>query len=319
MKNIKLKNTDLTVSNVVMGTDSLGSLVDKDLSYELLDFYRNSGGNTIDTAECYAHWVTDGIHASEKLIGRWLKDRNCRSEIVISTKGGFYQLNQPHRLTEKDIFEDLDGSLKRLGTDYVDIYWLHRDAVCVSVEEIMDILRETVKQGKVRYIGVSNWTYKRISEANDYAVKMGYPKLFASQIQYSAAEPNVEKNEPDLVLMNDNEYEYFKNNDMTVFAFAAQAKGFFSKYHNGGEEMLSPKARDRYLNEETLKRYKNLLKVCENHNCTVGNAVIASLTNNHDFTTLPIIGCKNIPHLKEALDGADITLTKEEVDEIFNR
>lgn len=319
MKKINLKNTDLSVSNIVMGTDSLGSIVDEKLSYELLDFYTEAGGNILDTAECYAHWAENGVHASEKLIGKWMKERKCRNNTVISTKGGFYIFNTPHRLTQKDIFEDLDGSLRRLNTDYIDIYWLHRDAEEVSVEEIMDILTKAINQGKVRYIGVSNWTYERIDAANRYAEKAGCPKLFASQIQYSVAKPNVEKNEPDLVLMNDNEYEYFKNHDMTVFAFAAQAKGFFQKYHNGGEDALSVKAHDRYLNNETLKRYDNLVEISKEHNCTIGNAVIAALINNYDFATLPIIGSKNIPHLKEALGGGDIVLTKEEVDYVFNR
>ena len=75
MKKINLKNTDLSVSNIVMGTDSLGSIVDEKLSYELLDFYTEAGGNILDTAECYAHWAENGVHASEKLIGKWMKER----------------------------------------------------------------------------------------------------------------------------------------------------------------------------------------------------------------------------------------------------
>jgi aryl-alcohol dehydrogenase-like predicted oxidoreductase len=76
----------------------------------------------------YAEWIPDGKHASENTIGEWLKSRNNRKDIIISTKGGYYKVGTPHRLTESDIFSDLEGSLKRLKTDYTDIYWLHRDA-----------------------------------------------------------------------------------------------------------------------------------------------------------------------------------------------
>ncbi len=316
MKNIKLKHTDLSVSNIAFGTDSIGSLIDKELSFSMLDLYFKEGGNLIDTAEGYADWLPDGKHASENTIGEWLKSRKNRSDIVISTKGGMYRVGEPHRLTEKEIFSDLDGSLKRLNTDYIDIYWLHRDAP-VLVSEAMEILAKAVKQGKVRYIGVSNWNNSRLDEANKYAGDNNLPKLFASQIQYSPAVPNIEKNEPDLVLMNDNEYEYFKNHDFTVFAFASQAKGFFSKYEKGGKEALSPKAYTRYFNDETLKRFERLKKIKEERGCTMGNIVIAALCNNYDFDTIPIIGCKTTAQLKDSLKGGDIVLTRQELDFIL--
>ena len=319
MRYIKLKSTELNVSNVVMGTDSLGTYVDEKTSYDLLDFYSEEGGNVIDTAECYAYWFENGRHKSEETIGKWMKDRQNRHKTIISTKGGFYIVGERPRLTEEDIMNDLEGSLKNLGTDYIDIYWLHRDAPSMPVEGIMDVLAKAVKQGKVRYIGVSNWTNKRIDQANSYAESMGYPRLVASQIQYSPALPNVEKNEPDLVLMNDSEYEYFKNHDMTVFAFAAQAKGFFSKYLNGGASALSPKAYNRYLNPETLKRFENLNETSKKYGCSIGAAVVAAIAGNYDFNTLPIIGCKNISQLKDSLSGADLAFSREEIDFIFNR
>lgn len=317
MKKIKLKNTDLNISNIAMGTDSVGSLIKKDDSFALLDYYVAQGGNIIDTAEVYASWISGGEHASENTIGQWLNLRNIRNNVIISTKGAHFQLDQNHRLTKKDIFSDLEGSLKRLKTDYIDIYWMHRDSPEVGVEEIVDILTETVKQGKVRYFGMSNWTYDRIDKANQYAKKHGLPPIIASQIQYSAACPNIENNEPDLVIMNDKEYDYFKNHDLSVFAFAAQAKGFFSKYQLGNEEALSPKAYDRYLNAKTIHRYERLDKISREHNCSMGAIVLAALYNNYDFDTIPIIGCKTMEHLKDSLSDSDLMLTQEEMNYIW--
>lgn len=308
-----LKNTDLSVSKIALGTDSYGSIVDEALSFKMMDEYLSLGGNLLDTAECYANWIPGGAHASENTIGKWMKQRNNRHEIVISTKGGHYPPGENPRLSKAEIFADLEGSLKRLGTDYIDIYWLHRDAPNMPVEPIMDTLAEAVKQGKVRYIGVSNWTHLRLAEANAYAEEMAYPKLIASQIQFSAATPNVEKNEPDLVLMNKNEYEYFKNSDLTVFAFAAQAKGFFSKYDAGGACALSEKAEKRYYNEKTLYAYDCIKKISREHGCSVGAAALAAVLCVQAFDTIGIVGCKNTLQLEDSMSAGDIILSKDEI------
>lgn len=319
MRYITIKNTSLNASNIALGTDTFGSLTDKNTSFELLDFYYNYGGNLIDTAECYANWLENGVHASETLIGNWLYERNLRNKILISTKGGHYQYGQPHRLTKNDIETDLNGSLKRLKTDYIDIYWLHRDATDAPAGEIMEILSETVKSGKVRYIGLSNWSNKRFSEALQYTEKHSLPQPVASQIQYSAAYPNPEKNEPDLILMNNEEYSFFKSSSMTVFAYASQAKGFFSKFLHGGIEALSKKAYSRYYNAETLKRFENLKALYPQKNCSINSLALAALINRNDFDTIPIIGCKSVDQLKDSLSASDIILTKSETDFIFNR
>ncbi len=319
MKQINLNKTDLKVSAIALGTDSFGSRLDEKFSFEMLDSFIANGGNLIDTAECYAQWLPNGKHASENTIGKWMKSRSNRHDIIISTKGGHFKYGTPSRLNRECITEDIEGSLDRLGTDYIDIYWLHRDDTSVEVGEIVELLNEFIKSGKARYIGASNWTYDRIEESNIYAKKHNLCGFISSQIQYSPAVSNVELNEPDLVIMNDNEYEYFKNHDMSVFAFASQAKGFFSKYLAGGEDNLSIIAKERYLNDETINRFYNLKQISEEKNCTMGMAVIAAIANNPDFQTIPIVGCKNIAHLEDSLSGADITFTKQEVDFIFNR
>ncbi len=321
MKFINIPNTQLKASAVVLGTDVYGTDVDKETSCSLLDFYIEHGGNVIDTANIYADWVVGERGRSEKLIGGWLAEKKCRHDVIISTKGGHPELSDMSvsRLSREDIVSDIDESLRRLKTDYVDIYWLHRDDVRLPVEGIMDTLSELVKSGKTRYIGMSNWSSERIDEANRYAEKRGISKLVASQIQYSLAKANPEKNDPTLVAMTDNEYDYFKSHDMAVFAFASQAKGFFSKMYKGGENALSPKARDRYLNAETLLRYERLKEVAESYGKTVGETAISALISNKDFVTLPIVGCKNTAQLKDSLSGADLELDMHTVQYIMNR
>lgn len=318
MKYDILKGTTDKISRIALGTDVYGSALDSGMSISLLDNYCELGGNVIDTASVYGG---EDEHISEKLIGKWLKSKHNRDKLFISTKGGHPKTSDMSisRLSRKEIESDIDSSLKNLGVDYIDIYWLHRDDTSIAAGEIMDTLNTLVKKGKTRYIGMSNWTCERINEANEYAEKNGYAKLISSQIQYSPARAVIENNDPTLVLMNDNEYDYFSNHDLSVFAFASQAKGFFSKLANGGIEALSEKAKDRYLSDINLKIFENIKTVAENHNATIGEAVIAALIYNGAFQTIPIIGCKNLTQLKDSMNGADVNLSQEECDFILLR
>ncbi len=313
-----LKGTDDKISMIALGTDVYGTDLPADIAVELLDTYCELGGNVIDTASVYGG---EAENVSEKLIGKWISEKKNRDKIFISTKGGHPKvktMNIP-RLSDAEIKHDMDLSLKNLGVDYVDIYWLHRDDERLSVEPIMNTLSDLVKSGKTRYIGMSNWTHTRIDEANRYARANKLPMIISSQIQYSVAKAVVENNDPTLVLMNDCEYEFFKNNNLSVFAFASQAKGFFSKITAGGIENLSPKAKTRYYSEENMKIYDNIRSVADTNGISVGEAVIAALVNNTHFQTVPIIGCKNTVQLKESLNGVDVKLSQKECDFIALR
>lgn len=313
-----VKLGDMKLCPVVLGTDVYGTYVDEATSFSLLDYYIGNGGNVLDTANIYGFRSPSECGYSEKLIGKWLKDKK-RDNIIISTKGGHPNPDTMHisRLSRDEIFSDMDESLKRLNTDYVDIYWLHRDDESIPVCEIADTLDELIKQGKTRYVGLSNWTYKRIDEFNKYAEKNSIAKVIASQLQYSPAIANIENNEPTLVLMNKDEYSYFKDANMAVFGYASQAKGFFSKMYNGGENALSIKARERYFNEETLDVYKSLKRIAESYGKSIGETVISALVSNSDFKTVAIVGCKNTEQLKDTMGGCSFNLKDSEVSEIL--
>ena len=320
MEKVILKGTDLLVSPIALGTDSVGLLMGEEESFALLDEFFYLGGNLIDTALVYSDWTPGEKSRSEKLIGRWLKKRGRRDDVIISTKGAHPEvttMNIP-RLSRSDIEGDMDKSLTHLGTDYVDIYWLHRDSEDIPVDEIMDTLGGLVKEGKTRYIGMSNWTHKRIEEANKYALENNLPLIKSSQIQYSAAKAVKENNDPTLVLMNDEEYNYFKEKKMPVFAFASQAKGFFSKIDTLGVEGLSGKAYERYFCDTNLKRFDVIKALSEKYSVSVAEVVIAVLICNDDFQTIPIVGCKNSAHLQSSVKGAELKLTQDEVYSVLN-
>ena len=313
-----LKGTNDKIGKIALGTDVYGSDLDKDTAKALLNEFCELGGNVIDTALMYGG---QDEHISEKFLGQWMREKKNRNSLFISTKGAHPRVETMNisRLSKEELEHDIDLSLKNLGIDYIDIYWLHRDDERLPVEPIMDTLNGFVKKGKTRYIGMSNWTSERINKANEYAEKNNMAPIISSQIQYSAAKAVVENNDPTLVLMNDNEYKYFKNHDLSVFAYASQAKGFFSKLDAGGTEMLSEKARERYLCDTNLKIYENIKQIQKNINASVGALAIAALVNDNNFQTIPIIGCKNLDQLHDSLSGADIKLTQKDCEFILQR
>jgi aryl-alcohol dehydrogenase-like predicted oxidoreductase len=163
-----------------------------------MDRYFEAGGNVIDTAEAYARWIPDGEFASEKVIGRWLRDRGVREKVLLSTKGALPKLESMHipRLSKAEIQSDLDSSLRRLGVEQVDFYWLHRDGPGYPVEEIIQTLESFRQDGKIRYAGFSNWTQARAEEARQAAVRAGVQGFIASQNMWSLGKPDLSRADP---------------------------------------------------------------------------------------------------------------------------
>lgn len=298
------------VSSIILGTDyySCNALGEK-ACFKLYDMFTEFGGNHIDTARLYEQGE------SEQILGRWLKNQ-VRDKVYIATKGAHPPLGNMNfsRLTRKEIRKDLEASLSALSLDYIDLYWLHRDNKAADAGEVIEIMNELVKEGKIRTFGCSNWKGKRIKEANDYAKAHKLKGFSASQIKWSLAKTSDSyTDDPTLVEMNGCEYEFYKTEEIPVAAFASQGKGFFSKLYNGGVEALSEKAKDRYLCEENLKRFERIKILAEKYNTSVGAIVVSWIASNNDLMAMPIIGSKTEAQLSDSLKAAQITLTPEEI------
>jgi aryl-alcohol dehydrogenase-like predicted oxidoreductase len=159
------------VARLIQGTVMIGS--DKlDYSFGLLDDILALGGNTFDAAHVY------GNGDNERTLGRWIEDRGVRDQVVIITKGAHHNQDRP-RVTPFDITADLHDSLARLRTDYIDLYLLHRDDPAQPVGPIVEVLNEHLAAGRIHAFGGSNWSHRRIAEANEYAATHGLtPSLF---------------------------------------------------------------------------------------------------------------------------------------------
>ena len=177
-------------SRIALGTHTFCNATEN-ASKEILDEYFSNGGNTIDTGRCYGGDVTNPIFKpeSERCIGSWLKSSGMRNKTILITKGGNPEFKNgklvKHRITPQDIEADICMSLEELKTDYIDIYFLHKDNPNIEPGEAIEILSKYVKNGIVKHIGASNWCSQRIGEANQYAIKHNLPRFEYSELAFS--------------------------------------------------------------------------------------------------------------------------------------
>ena len=317
MRYVNILGTDLNPSIICFGTASLGSSTNESDSFALLDEFVYLGGNFIDTAHVYANWLPIEKSISEKTIGKWLKQRGIRNKIILSTKGAHPELSTMYipRLSHDEIVKDLDESLQYLQSDYIDLYWLHRDDINRPVGDILETLNEQVNLGKIRYFGCSNWSPLRIKQALEYASKHGLKSFVANQMMWSFAIPNKEAiKDKTMVLMDENGFELHSNTKLAAIPYSSQAKGFFSKAYTYGLENITGELRDIYLNEENKERFERLKKLSKKLSKSVGQLSLAYLTSQKEFITIPIIGSHTKDQLADSMAASDLILNQEEID-----
>lgn len=163
--------------------------MDQEKSFEVLDAFIRAGGNFIDTANVYCKWLEGHGNCSEQIIGKWLKDRGAEGKVIVATKGAHYSFEDPgrSRVNREDIRADLDESCRTLGKDEIDFYWLHRDDPEKPVEEIVDILEELKKEGRIRYYGFSNYCTERLKQIEKCLRDRNLPGITAVSNQWSLA------------------------------------------------------------------------------------------------------------------------------------
>lgn len=319
--NIKLPEGNMEISKIILGTDYFGTTVSEETAFKLLDIFVEAGGNCVDTARVYAEWLPGGKGASENLIGRWLKARGNREKVIISTKGGHPPLERMEfsRLNRKEIEKDLDESLRALGVDTIDLYWLHRDNVKLPVEDIMETLAAMVARGKVRAVGCSNWRTDRIEEANLIARKNRLVPFCASQIQWSLATSTPDAHEDStIVCMDEQQYEWYLSESMPVIAYSSQAKGFFTRAATKGLEAINKKAFDRFCTPENIARMERVKEYSAQNELTPSAVTLGYILCNRVPATA-IVGCKTAEQLLDTLTAADVELPKKVVEWLLGK
>src|SRR6478752_4050120 len=235
MDRVGLPGTDIEISALCLGVPEIGVRQTEIEAHRLLDQWVQNGGNGIDTARVYSDWILGEKHRSERIVGDWLKAAGIRDQIVLVTKAGHpvFDGNWRVRLSPSELREDLEGSLEMLGTDYIDVWFLHRDDESIPVEEIIDSCDAFVRDGRVKALGAANWTAGRIRKANDYASRAGKAGFLATQLFWNLGSRHCRGLEPTLQPMDDDAERLHETTNLVAMPYSAQAGGFFSNWLEG--------------------------------------------------------------------------------------
>ena len=289
---LTLPETDLVVHELCLGGNVFGWGADESGSRAVLDAYQGHGGNFIDTADVYSEWKPGNQGGeSETIIGNWLQGQD-RSKFVIATKVA--KLSTRPGLRPENIIAACNDSLKRLQSDYIDLYYSHHDDQEVPIAETLGAYQQLINEGKVRYIAASQHTGARLQEALDIAEREGLPKYVALQDHYNLMERNpFESEQADVV----------SNNGISALPFYALARGFLTGKYRKGVTVDSIRAGgvSDYENDRGYGVVDALSEIARAHNSTPSAIALAWLRANPAVST-PIASARTVEQLNEIIE-----------------
>jgi aryl-alcohol dehydrogenase-like predicted oxidoreductase len=304
---ITLPKTDLTVYPLCLGGNIFGFSADAKNSEIVLDYYFDQGGNFIDTADMYSQWAPGHVGGeSEIIIGNWMKRRGNRKEMVIATKVA--KLDTRPGLKSANIIAACDDSLRRLHTDYIDLYYAHQDDPDTPIEETLSTFDSLIKSGKVRYIAASNFTAARLQESLDISHANGLASYVACQDQYNLMDRDYERTLRDTV----------EKNGLSEIPFYGLARGFLSGKYRPGVTVESVRATgvaNSYANERGWSMLEKLDQIAKARNTSV-SAISLAWLRQQKTVSVPIASATKLEQIKELMPI--VQLTSEELQALTN-
>ncbi|TCL56195.1 aryl-alcohol dehydrogenase-like predicted oxidoreductase [Kineothrix alysoides] len=300
---------EINIGNLVLGTNFKKEVMDLRNVENILSTFFQNGGVCIDTARSYCGGV------SEIFIGRWLKKNAIRENVIISTKAGHPEQGNKFRLSKKEIEIDLHLSLKALKTDYIDLFWLHRDDPDIPVGVIIDYLNLFVAEGKIKFFGASNWKFDRIHEANEYARRTNQQGFLCSQIQWSVGVPirSIYDNYG-MRCMDAEDYDKYMISGLPIFAFSSQAKGYFYYMEIQKEFGYRQKCFDTKENREVFRK---LRYISDKYGVPLTYPIL-SFIRSSPLNAIPVIGCRTASDLLDSFSAINFILKSEEYQSLLS-
>ena len=293
----------------VLGAIPFGSTVDDETSFAILDRFVEAGGTTIDTSNNYPYWI-DGCTGdeNEQAIGRWLAARNNRDRVRISTKVGARPRSADDKtwegLAAKTIETAIEGSLRRLGTDHVDVYWAHVEDRSVPLEETLEAFDRVVREGKAGELGASNLPAWRLERARAISAANGWTPYTNVQLRHSYVRPRPDARLRDAghTLVSDEMLDYVRAEDLPLWAYNTLMAGGYTR----PDKPFDP----AFDHPGTTRRLEALRAVAAETGATPNQVVLAWLTGG-DVTIRPIVGATSLAQLEETIAAADLRLDPE--------
>lgn len=332
MRHVPFGATGLSVSEICFGSMLCGTSVNEENTFRALDDFVDRGGNFIDTANCYAWWVGKGEFIgdeSELLLGRWMRSRGNRDQLILASKCGA-RLMHPHSIRDPEgtpywervgsdyeglsksaIISAVDDSLRRMGTDYLDIEYTHVYDSRTPISETLATLDSLVSAGKIRVIGASNITTAALREADKAAKEIGVRPYAALQQEYSFLHPKAEADTGYTAHGNDEMFEYVRERDLGFTAYSPLLKGIYmgkakrEAYYNWGI----------YESEETVAKLDRLDAYARALNITTNQLILAWMLRREPCI-VPILGFSKLPQYLENIEVTEIHIPEAMLREI---
>ncbi|WP_027484079.1 aldo/keto reductase [Rhodanobacter sp. OR87] len=309
MQKRPLGHSPLSIAPLAFGGNVFGWSVDEKRSFELLDAFVDAGGNLIDTADVYSAWVPGNRGGeSETILGKWLKQSGKRAQVVISTKVAKWT-EQPG-LSPVNIQQAVDGSLRRLQVDCIDLYQAHQDDASVPMEDTLGAFARLIEAGKVRAIGASNFGAARFADALAVSKRYGLPRYESLQPEYNLVRRAGYEQELEPLIRREN---------IGVISYYALASGFLSGKYRSAADLAKSSARGgavkKYLNPRGLQVLAALDAVAAAHGATPAQAALAWLIARPGLTA-PIVSATRVEQLHELLGATSLQLSDDEIAQV---
>lgn len=298
MNRIQLNQTDIEVSNICLGGNVFGWSADETQSHDVLNLFTELGGNFIDTADVYSEWAEGHIGGeSESVIGNWLHERGNRQEVVIATKVS--KLSARPGLSRSNIIAACEDSLRRLRTDYIDVYYSHDDDQTVALEETLAAYTELQQAGKIRYAAASNYSGARLREAAQVSQRDGLTNYVALQNHYNLLER--EEYERDSV-------STLIELDMAGVPYFGLARGFLSGKYRAGISVDSVRAAGvaKYCNDHGWALLDKLDRLAAQHSVAPSAIALAWLKQQPGVSS-PIASARTTYQLREFMVNINLS------------
>ena len=307
MKKVRLGNTGVEVSAMCFGT-GFGS-VDDSTRGKILDVFIDAGGTFIDTAELYGRSCGD----EERFLGKWMREHNKRSQVFIASKVSpgcrDIPVDKPF-LTAESIQSACEGSLKRMRIETIDLYYAHGDDRRAPLEETLRAFDKLVKDGKVRFIGASNYTTWRLEEARNISESNNFPIYSCLENRHTYFQPRVGLESPlGQAKVTEETLEYCGEYDIPIVAYGALMKGAYARCDlNFKEDYLQ-----HYNSRDNEDRLKTLTELAQKKNRSVNQIVLAWMLAQRAPLVIPLFQASSVEHLQDDIGALEITLDDEDM------
>lgn len=308
METRRLHQADIEVSALAMGSDLIGSKIDRASAFTLLDYFHGYGGNFIDTGNMYSEWMPGCSGGeSESTIGAWMKERGNRNEMVISTKLGFPYPGTSGGLSAAEIERECEKSLKRLQTDVIDLYQAHLDDRATPLEETMASFHKLIKSGKVRAVGASNLLLWRIAEANTIARAQGWNGFALIEQRYTYLRPRHGADFGPQIFITPEVKDFVQAHDIDLVGYSVLLQGAYSR---NDRELPA-----QFAGPDSDSRLAALNSVAKELGCSANQVIIAWMRQSKP-AIIPIIAGSRTEQFKENIAALDLRLTPEQMSEL---